>query len=213
MKFNIINLETWARKSHFEFHMQGNGCTFNITKNIDITNLIAFSKINNYKFYPVFIYIVSKAINEIEELKIRIDETGKIGYFDYISPAYPVFHDDDKTFSGIYTEYNENLVEFYRNVITDIDKYKNIKGICAKPSPENYFNISCIPWLDYTGFALQICCNYLVPIVTWGKYINYLGKTELPLTLQVHHAIADGYHASMFINLVQKLALDLSYNK
>jgi chloramphenicol O-acetyltransferase type A len=156
MKFNIIDLEKWPRKTHFGFYTQEGKSAYNLTANIDVTKLMAFLKKENYKFYPTFIYIVSKAINKIENLKIRVDDSGKLGYWDYISPTYTIFHDDDKTFSCIYTEYNADFRLFYKEVILDLNEYKNKKGFCPKPSPKNCFHTSCIPWLTYTGLSLHL---------------------------------------------------------
>lgn len=65
-----------------------------------------------------------------------------------------------------------------------------------------------VPWVSFTGFNLNINedNNYLLPILTGGKYFNQDGKTLFPLAVQMHHAVCDGYHASLFINEVQELA-------
>jgi len=207
MKFNVIDLENWSRKTHFEFYIGEGKCAFNITVNIDVTALMNFIKMYDHKFYPTFIYIVSKAMNDIVELKTRVNDAGIVGYWDFVSPTYTVFHEDDKTFSSIYTEYGDNFNSFYSQIIEDIQRFKDVKGICAKPAPKNCFHISCIPWINYTGFSLQLYSgNYLAPIVSWGKFDKSSGKILLPLSLQVHHAIADGYHISKVIDVIRCLS-------
>lgn len=37
-------------------------------------------------------------------------------------------------------------------------------------------------------------------MVTWGKYVSENSKTYISVTVQVHHAAADGYHCSVFYN-------------
>ena len=41
---------------------------------------------------------------------------------------------------------------------------------------------------------------------TIGKYSEQGNTLQLPVCLQVHHAIADGYHASLFMNGLQQFA-------
>ena len=36
-----------------------------------------------------------------------------------------------------------------------------------------------------------------------GKYENYGSKLLMPITIQAHHAIVDGYHISQFFNSLQ----------
>lgn len=67
--------------------------------------------------------------------------------------------------------------------------------------PENSFPISSIPWVSFTGFNLNInnVSDYLLPIITGGKYFTQEHKTLLPISLQVHHA-------SRFIEELQQIA-------
>ena len=46
------------------------------------------------------------------------------------------------------------------------------------------------------------------PRSNWGKYVTRDGRTTLPVTLTVHHALADGLHISRFFqNLENELAV------
>lgn len=205
MKFNKIDMDKWERKEHFQNYNYKNKCSYSITSNIDITKLIFNIKKRNLKFYPTFIYIVSRAVNSMKEFKMGLDESENIGFYDEVSPSYTIFHDDDKTFSCIFTEYNSDFETFYQNVSNDMKKYKNVKGFeLVKPEP-NAFPISCVPWLNYTGFNLNvpIDINFYAPIITWGKYTNNNGNFEMPLTVQINHAVADGYHTSMLFKKIQ----------
>ena len=62
--------------------------------------------------------------------------------------------------------------------------------------------MSCIPWTNFTGFNLNLQqgYEYLLPIFTIGKYFSDEEKILLPLAIQVHHAVCDGFHLSRFIN-------------
>ena len=42
-----------------------------------------------------------------------------------------------------------------------------------------------------------------LPIFTMGKYFERDGKRMLPLAIQVHHAVCDGYHVGMFVERLQ----------
>ncbi|MBO1690605.1 chloramphenicol acetyltransferase CAT, partial [Akkermansia sp. GGCC_0220] len=70
-------------------------CKYNITSNIEITNLLFEIKKRNLRFYPSFIYVVSKAINHNMEFRMSYDNEGKLGYWKYTNPVYTLFHEDD----------------------------------------------------------------------------------------------------------------------
>lgn len=82
------------------------------------------------------------------------NEHGAPGYWDFINPSYTIFHDDDKTFSDVWSEYDESFPVFYQNVLHDMETYKDIKGVRAKPGrPANCCPMSALPWLSFTGMA------------------------------------------------------------
>ena len=45
--------------------------------------------------------------------------------------------------------------------------------------------------------------KFLLPIFTMGKYFERDGKRLLPLAIQVHHAVCDGYHIGVFVEKLQ----------
>ena len=72
--------------------------------------------------------------------------------------------------------------------------------------PPNVFNVFCIPWLHFEHFSSNSkpIENKIVKIITLGKYEQADTRYILPVTLQASHAIADGYHAYLFFEKLQK---------
>jgi chloramphenicol O-acetyltransferase type A len=208
VKFNLIDKEKWDRNPYFE-HYLNLKCTFSITANIDITTLLEQLRTKEIKLYPTFIYMVSKTVNSHKEFRTCYNDEGVLGYWDKMIPSYTIFHSDNKSFSSIWTEFSNEFNVFYKNYQSDIKQYADVKGLFAKDNePKNSFPISSIPWVSFTGFNLNINndSDFLLPIITGGKYLNKKDKTLLPISLQVHHAVCDGYHASTFIEDLQQLA-------
>lgn len=91
------------------------------------------------------------------------------------------------------------------------EAYKNAKQLFPDASePPNTFPVSSIPWVNFTGFNLNVYGEgtYLLPIFTMGKYDKRDNRTMLPLSAQFHHAVCDGYHAGLLFNELQELAID-----
>ena len=92
--FRIIDKETWKRKQYFDHYFNQIRCSYSITVNIDITEIIAFKNKNNTKLYPLLIYILTKAVNNHEEFRTAINDRGELGVWDTLLPCYTVFHVD-----------------------------------------------------------------------------------------------------------------------
>lgn len=209
MYFNVIDKENWSRRPYFDHYMNDVRCTYSMTANIDITDLLIKLKNSNIKLYPALIYMTAKVINGHEEFRTCFDESGNLGYWENMNPCFTFFNGDNKTFTNIWTMYSDDFKAFYSNYLDDIKKCGDVKKISAKENePKNTFPVSCIPWVSFTGFNLNIYADgtYLLPISTYGKFFEQEGVMLLPLSLQVHHAVCDGYHTSMFFNELQKLS-------
>ncbi|MED3624624.1 type A chloramphenicol O-acetyltransferase [Neobacillus thermocopriae] len=208
MNFTKIDLDNWDRKEVFN-HFLNQQTTFSLTTEIDVSALYQNIKQNKYKFYPAFIYLVAKVINSNITFRTGFNSKGELGYWDKLDPLYTIFDDVSKTFSGISTPVKDDFKEFYHLYLSDVEKYNGTGKLFPKtPIPENTFSISVIPWTSFTGFNLNINNNkdYLLPIITAGKFIQKGNSIYLPLSIQVHHSVCDGYHVGLFINTIQELS-------
>ncbi|WP_410979717.1 type A chloramphenicol O-acetyltransferase [Bacillus cereus] len=208
MKFHVIDREDWNREQYFEYYLKLK-CTFSMTVNVDITMLLGEVYQKGIKFYPVFIYLISRVVNNYKKFRTCFNDEGVLGYWEEMIPSYTIFHKDDKSFSSIWTDYSSDFRTFYNNYEDDMRCYANVHGLFTKENiPPNVFPISSIPWTSFTGFNLNINNdeNFLLPIITCGKYFNEANKVMLPVSLQVHHSVCDGYDASQFIEDLQQLS-------
>ncbi|MCY7771522.1 type A chloramphenicol O-acetyltransferase [Bacillus haynesii] len=210
MNFQTIELDTWYRKTYFDHYMKEAKCSFSITANVNVTNLLTVLKKKKIKLYPAFIYIVSRVIHSRPEFRTTFDDKGQLGYWEQMHPCYTIFHQDDQTFSALWTEYSDDFSRFYRQYLLDAERFGDKRVLWAKPDiPPNTFSVSSIPWVRFTNFNLNLDnSEHLLPIITNGKYFSEGRETFLPVSLQVHHAVCDGYHAGAFMNELERLAAD-----
>ncbi|MFI4956615.1 MAG: CatA-like O-acetyltransferase [Gammaproteobacteria bacterium] len=207
--FTFIDVNNWPRKPYFDHYYNKVKCTRSITADIDIGFLLKICKERSIKLYPAMIHIIARAVNQMEELRTSYNEHGELGTWDFMSPCYTVFHNDEKIFSNIWTTYSEAFSDFNRDYLVDIETYGAVKNFMAKGDvPGNTFPVSCLPWIDFTGYNLNIYddARYLCPIFTFGKYTVKEGKTVIPLCALLHHALCDGYHAGVLFQLIREIA-------
>lgn len=205
--FTLYDRNTWPRRSHFDYYTKGFVKSVNsMTVRLDVSHFLAETKKRSLRFFPAFAALTGQIIANTPEMCTNVDENGNPGYYSYLNPNFTIFHTDDKTFSDVWSTYDADFDTFYHNLLTDAETYKDKKGIKVKEGqPKNFFCISCVPWLSYEAYTPV---NYggapnFFPIITFGKYTEDKGKTTLPLTLTISHAVMDGYHLSEFFNDLQ----------
>lgn len=180
----------------------------------DVTKLIEFTKSSGLKFYPSMIWIVSKVVNAHDEFKYSWDKDGSLIKWDFISPSYTDFHKEDENFTKLVTVFSDDLFEFHNRFMVDKEQNK-YKRAFVENQPSNFFDVSCLPWIKYKHFDVHVFDEgvFLAPVITWGKYEMEQGKYLMPLTMNIHHAVADGFHLSRFFIEVQELINSLPYKK
>ena len=200
----LIDRSTWKREEYFNHYFSDVPCTYSMTVHLDITEL----REKRVSLYPTMLYLIACIVNRHEEFRTALDENGEVGVYDYLSPCYTVFHKESETFSNLWTAYSPNYKQFCANYENDIQEYGSINRMIAKPNAsENTFPVSMIPWSSFEGFNLNLQkgYSYLLPIFTMGRFEIINGRCLLPLAVQVHHAICDGFHLSRFINELQEM--------
>ena len=188
MAFKLIDIENWERREFYEHFINEVVCTYSAVVNIDITNL------QGQKLYPAMIWLLTKTVNDMPEFRTSLTKEG-LGIYDDMHPMYTVFNKENKNFSGIWSYFSEDYAEFLKRYEADAATYSKSTRYAPKDgTPANSFNISMVPWVEFTAFNINVFDEgkFLLPIFTMGKYFERDGKRLLPLSIQVHHAVCDG---------------------
>ncbi len=204
MKFEVIDRQSWSRKEYFEHYYSSVPCTYSMNVRLDITEIVE----SRHRLYPAMLYAISVIVNRHSEFRTSVNEKGEVGVFSEMIPCYTVFHKKNETFSNIWTEYHPRFSKFLDAYQKGMEKYGSILQMEAKPNtPINTFPVSMIPWTTFEGFNLNLQkgYEYLLPIFTMGKYYEENNRYWLPLAVQVHHGVCDGFHVCRFINELQEL--------
>lgn len=199
MAFHLIDMEKWERREFYLHFINEVRCTYSATVNLDITNL------KGKRLYPAMIWLLTQTVNLIPEFRTALTKEG-VGIYDKMHPAYTVFNKDKKTFSGIWTEFDPDYGRFLKAYENDSAKYAASERFAPKPNrPANSFDISMVPWFSFTAFDINVFDEgkYLLPIFTMGKFFDEGNERRLPLAIQVHHAVCDGYHVGNFVEELQ----------
>lgn len=175
-----------------------------MTTKLDITPLIEAKE----RLYPAMLYRIAKAVNQYQEFRMDLGPDGTLGFYTEMHPCYMIFHRDSETFSNLWTEYTDDYEAFCRAYQQDLEQFGSCKDMMAKPDvPVNTFPVSMVPWESFEGFNLNLQngYRYLPPIFTMGKYQRDERGVWLPLSIQVNHAVCDGFHVCRFIAALREM--------
>jgi chloramphenicol O-acetyltransferase type A len=203
--YSLIDIDTWNRKEHFNFYKQFSQPFFGLTMDIECTNCYLNSKQGGPTFFQSYLYNVIHSINQVDELKYRIIND-ELRHYHKINVSSTVFR-EDKTFGFSFIEYDKEFTHFSKNVDVEISRVKDTAGLFTSEltGRPDVIHFSALPWVSFTSIdhAFHIGSDDTCPKVSVGRIKEMHGKYFLPISLHAHHACADGYHASLFFDLLQ----------
>ena len=207
MARTVIDMSQDPRSAQFAFFSAMADPWAGATVMVDITDFLPALRERELPFFLSFLYAATRAGNAVPELRRRLLPDGTVVEYDRCQPSYTAIKPD-----GAY-------------VYVDVDGgISNLRAFCAQGKANqaaaiekgtleeggdvlDHFFISSVPWLPYTQIKMPGGLpGDSHPRISWGKYQEENGRITLPVTLYVHHALADGWHISRFFeNLHQEL--------
>ncbi len=199
-----IDINKWNRKQHFNFFKDFDNPFFNLTLNVDCTNLFDMTRRNKLSSFVSYIYLSLQTAIDIEEFRFRIVNDEVICY-DTLMAGSTILTENN-TFVFAYFDYNENFKTFHDAALEKIKSAKTETALIPGEENGNVIHYSTIPWVSFTGLqhARHHKLKDSVPKIVFGKTFNDGDRLKLPMAIDVHHALMDGYHVGKYIERFQK---------
>lgn len=202
-----IDINTWPRKGQYNLFRQMDYPHFNVCAQLDITNFYTFVKAKNISFYTAMIYITTKIANEIKEFRYRIRGQEVVEH-ERIHPSFTILSKPE-VFSFCSVEFYQDYHDFSQNAE---EKRKDLQGhvnLDDEPGRDDSIYITSLPWVSFTSVSHPVHLKSVdsIPRIAWGKYEKERERVKMPFSVQVNHALMDGYHVGRYFEMMQE-ALD-----
>ena len=202
----LVDTENWNRKEHFEFFSKMASPYFGIVTEVDCTKAYENAKKNAVSFFAYYLHKSMIAINSVEELKYRIVENNVVS-FPVINAGATVGREDG-TFGFIFVNFSNDFETFNAELQKEIQSVQNSNGLRLNNDDikKDLIRHSTIPWTSFTGLLhpTNFDRTESVPKITFGKFNIREGKKYLPVSIEAHHGLVDGFHLGKYLNEFQK---------
>ena len=205
----LVDVESWNRKETYEYFRNFPDPFFNMTANLDATALYRFCKDKKLSFSLANLFYSLQTVNEIRELKIRLQDD-QLVEFETIHATMTIAQEDE-TFSFCYFEMQDNVFDFNEAGRAAVDYYTKLKSFDVERGRVDLIYCSVIPWVSFTSFkhAGRLDNKFTIPRMVWGKMFDDGDQKKLPHSIEVHHALADGFHVGKYFMALQEKLSDL----
>lgn len=206
MSSQLIDMDQYARRSHFNYFRSLPYPYVGVTVNVDVGALLTFCREHGFSFYLMFLHASALAADGVRELRQRIRDGGIIEYSEC-----PTSHTElleNGTYCYCTLHHHMPLRDYLQQAEAARQACRAKGNIEEDEDVESMVFISSLPWLHYSALMQPVAGgDESNPRITWGKYEeDSSGKVLLPVTLLAHHALVDGIHlAQFYINLEQTI--------
>ncbi|MHC5361921.1 CatA-like O-acetyltransferase [Myroides sp. LJL110] len=200
----LIDIQNWDREQHYLFFKEFDEPFFGITAKIDCTIAYERAKEKGVSFFLYYLYKALQVANNIENFRYRILDN-KVYLFDQIH-ASPTILRPNKTFGFAYMNYTNSSQEFYIAARKEIQRVEQSKDLLPHTHSDAIIHFSSIPWINFSSIshARNFDKTDSSPKISFGKMIQIQQTKQICVSLHLHHALGDGYHAGLFFEEFQK---------
>ena len=193
-----IDLDTYPRLDHFNHFCAMAYPYTGVTVDVDVTDLLALCREKGYSFYLMVLHAVSLAADDVPVVRRRIDHGGIVEYDE--CPTSHIELKPDGTYAYCTLRHHMPLAEYLAQAESARTAAREGGSIEEEDDVQSMYFISTLPWLHYTQLIQPVACGEESnPRITWGKYqADQNGRMMMPLSVLVHHALADGIHIAKF---------------
>jgi chloramphenicol O-acetyltransferase type A len=199
-----LDVTTWARREIFEFFIGFDKPYFNVSTQLDVTRLLPLVRAREGANVSLaYHYFALRAANEVEPFRYRLRD-GKVVVHDVINGGTTVMLPNE-TFTLAYFEYNDNFDHFMADATSAVQAALAGDGAWRPNARDDMIHFTTLPWVAFTSFshARNWGREDSVPKIAFGKFIQTEGRTLLPFSVEVHHALMDGLHVGRYIQRLE----------
>lgn len=203
--YNKTHFETkgWEREEHFLFFNSFTQPFFNVHTEIDITNLYHYAKWEGLSIFLAYLHGATKGIRATENFLLRLEGDAVVRY-EAVDISTTVLK-DNKTISFVHLPYHKDLHTFCREGSMIIAEVKASDKLFHGYNGPDLVHATTLPWFEFYGMehAHQGSSSDAIPKLAFGRLKWKSRKAILPVSVQVHHALADGYHIHQFLEIMK----------
>lgn len=208
---SYLDLERWSRRGLFELFRGYEQPFFGLCAPLDVTALrAATGGAGGRSFFLATLWASLATAQEIEPFRYRL-EGERVAVHEAVSASCTVLRPDG-SFGFATFEWDADFGGFHEAGRREVERVRAGREI--EPSGrDDLIHYTVIPWVELTAFrhARGSLADSSVPKVVLGKVHRDGDRERMPVALEVHHALMDGYDAGRWYQALAARFADPSW--
>lgn len=194
----------WEREEHFHFFRNLAQPFFNVHTEIEISNLYHYCKKNKLSVFLGYLHAATEAIRKTDNFLLRLEGDAVVKY-EAVDISTTVLK-NNKTVSFVHLPHHHDLHSYCKEASAIIDEVKQTTGLFYGYNGPDLVHATTLPWFKFNGMehATTNDPDDAIPKLAFGKLEVKDARVLLPMSVRVHHALADGYHIHLFMKHLEE---------
>ena len=198
-----IDLETWERRELFKLFHGFSEPFHGVCLRVDCTATFDFAKAQGFSVFLSLLHRSLVAAQQVENFHTRVVD-GAVWRYDVVNGGSAVGRPNG-TIGFAHYAFHEGIAEFVSEASIQVERVRQRVDL-ERPQDANLIRYSTLPWFDFTSIshARDFSHEDSAPRITFGKITETAGRRTMPVSIHVHHGLADGLHVAQFVDHFQK---------
>ncbi|WP_018478695.1 CatA-like O-acetyltransferase [Pontibacter roseus] len=196
----IIPIAGWEREETFNFFSTFSQPYFNVHTEVDITPLYRYSKRHGLSISLAYMHATVQAARKQENFLLRI-EHGQVVRYSGLDLSTTILRENNQI-AFTHFPYLDELEDFCTAGAAIIAEVKQSKKLFNGYQGNALLHMTTLPWFKFKGMEHAFSINPEdpgVPKIGYGKLEMRGEQVILPISIGLHHALADGYHIHLLL--------------
>jgi chloramphenicol O-acetyltransferase type A len=170
---------------------------------VDCTETFRYAKQHGLSVFLSLLHRSLVAAHMVENFRTRVVD-GAVWRYEQINGGSAVGRANGTIGFGHYG-FHEGIREFVAEASLVVERVKQRDDLDRYPEA-NLIRYSVLPWFDFTSIshARDLSGDDSAPRITFGKVTEKDGRSTMPVSIHVNHALIDGLHVAQFVEQFQK---------
>ncbi len=198
-----IDLRNWSRRSQYAFFRGVAHPHFSLCAEVDTTLLMAELKPAGVSVFTAALFAIARAANSVPELRMRFRGDQVVEHsVVHTSVTVPI---DGGRFAFCDVEYAPDWRTFDARCRHALELAKRQTELTENVAHrDDWLYLSCLPWIAFSAMTNPTNgADDCIPRIAWGKITHHEDAWRMPVAVQVHHALVDGFHLGRFYAALQ----------
>lgn len=198
-----IDLSTYSRRQVYEHFLTFEIPVVTRTLQFDVSALLAYVKERKLRFSLTLGFVLTRAVNHVPEMRHRILH-GELVDYERIIPSFTILG-PDKNFYFSKGVFSDRFADDYVTNLSTIDRAALGLEPNLRSDNQGQIFITNNPWNSFTSLGFPYSSKVAsIPVFGIGKMYQDAGRTRVPLAMQTHHSLVDGYHVGLFLHILER---------